>query len=60
MPAAIGQMMEPDTEDSVLRWNWLDPFLPGPFDEGAERARPAILPLYRIPAPAWVRSVLLK
>lgn len=56
----IGQMMEADTEDSVLRWNWLDHFLPGPFEEGVEQRRPAILPLYRIAGPASVRSVLLK
>lgn len=44
----------------MLRWNWLDPFLPRPFEEASEQNRPAILPLYRITGPASVRAVLVR
>jgi dipeptidyl-peptidase 4 len=52
------QLMEPDTDDSVLVWNFLDPILPG-AEALQRRQQPFFLPIYRVLAPAAVRSTLI-
>jgi hypothetical protein len=54
----IGELMEPDTDDSVVVWNLLDHAMPNPRAlENAER--PFFLPIYRVMAPADVRATLV-
>jgi hypothetical protein len=54
----IGELMEPDTDDSVVVWNLLDHSIPsGRALENPER--PYFLPLYRVVAPAPVRATLV-
>jgi hypothetical protein len=54
----IAELMEPDTDDSVLVWNMLDHTLPG--TEALERrTQPYHLPIYRVTAPASVRTLLV-
>lgn len=54
----IAELMEPDTDDSVLVWNLLDHTLPS-GEALARREQPYHLPLYRVMARAGVRSVLI-
>jgi hypothetical protein len=54
----IAELMEPDTDDSVLVWNLLDHTLPS-GEALARREQPYHLPLYRVMAMARVRSVLI-
>jgi len=51
-------MLEPDTDDSLLSWNYFDAVMPRPDPEG-ERARSA-LPLYRIVERVPMKTVTLK
>jgi predicted deacylase len=54
----IAEFMEPDTDDSVIVWNMLDHSIPNPRAlQNAER--PWFVPIYRIMAPAAVRSTLI-
>jgi hypothetical protein len=55
----IAELFEPDTDDSLLAWNFLDHMLPSP-DALARRQQPLILPTYRIMAPAGMRSTLIR
>ena len=54
----IAELMEPDTDDSVLAWNLLDHSLPAPRSL-ENRQQPFLLPIYRIMAPAPVRATLI-
>lgn len=55
----IAELMEPDTDDSIVTWNLLDHSLPAPRSlEG--RQQPLFLPIYRITAPASVRATLAR
>jgi hypothetical protein len=54
----VAQLMEPDTDDSVLVWNFLDPILPGAAAL-ERRQQPFFLPIYRVMAPTNVRSTLI-
>lgn len=54
----VAQLMEPDTDDSVVVWNFLDPILPGAAAL-ERRQQPFQLPIYRIMAPAGLRSTLI-
>jgi predicted deacylase len=57
--ALISELMEPDTDDSIVVWNLLDHSIPGPrFLQNEER--PYFLPIYRVMAPAAVRATLIK
>ena len=54
----IGELMEPDTDDSIVVWNLLDHSIPSSRAlENPER--PYFLPLYRVVAPAPVRATLV-
>ncbi|HEX2168271.1 MAG TPA: hypothetical protein VHG09_13640, partial [Longimicrobiales bacterium] len=55
----IGELMEPDTDDSIVAWNFLDHSIP------SQRAlqnpeRPYFLPIYRIMAEAPVQATLVE
>lgn len=54
----IGELMEPDTDDSVVVWNLLDHSIP---DARALQnpERPYFLPIYRVMAPAAVEATLV-
>ena len=54
----IGELMEPDTDDSIVVWNLLDHSLPGP-GQLDNPERPYFLPIYRIMAPAPVKATAL-
>ena len=54
----IGELMEPDTDDSIVVWNLLDHSIPsGRALDNPER--PYFLPPYRVVAPAAVRATLV-
>ncbi|MBR9991181.1 MAG: DUF2817 domain-containing protein [Gemmatimonadetes bacterium] len=54
----IGELMEPDTDDSVVVWNLLDHSMPNPrMLENAER--PFFLPIYRVLTPTPVQATLV-
>jgi dipeptidyl-peptidase 4 len=54
----VAELMEPDTDDSIVVWNMLDHSLPNPRAlQNAER--PFFLPIYRIMAPTPVRATLV-
>jgi hypothetical protein len=55
----IPELLEPDTDDSVVTWNFLDHALPAPRSLEA-RQQPLFLPIYRITAPARVRATLVQ
>ena len=56
MVAAL--LLEPDNEDSLLSWNFLDHVLPAPDPAG--RSPASVLPIYRIVQPVTgVRSLLI-
>jgi hypothetical protein len=57
--ALISELMEPDTDDSVVVWNLLDHSIPGPRVLQDEE-RPWFLPIYRVLAPAPVRATLIR
>ncbi|HEX6309269.1 MAG TPA: M14 family zinc carboxypeptidase [Longimicrobiales bacterium] len=52
----IPELMEPDTDDSVVVWNLLDHSIPNP-QSLAEREY--FLPIYRVTAPVRVRATLV-
>jgi predicted deacylase len=52
----IAELMEPDTDDSLVAWNFLDHSLPAPR---ALEDRQVFLPIYRLPSPAGVRATLI-
>jgi hypothetical protein len=54
----ISELLEPDTDDSVVVWNFLDHALPGQ-DALQRRQQPYLLPLYRVVAPVNVRATLI-
>jgi hypothetical protein len=54
----VSQLMEPDTDDSVLVWNYLDPILPS-AQVLERRQQPFLLPIYRVLAPVRLRSTLI-
>lgn len=54
----IGELMEPDTDDSVVVWNLLDHSIPNPRTLG-NAERPYFLPIYRVMSPAAVRATLV-
>jgi hypothetical protein len=54
----IAELMEPDTDDSLVAWNFLDHSLPAPRAL-ENRQQPFLLPIYRITAPATVRATLI-
>lgn len=51
----IAELFEPDTDDSLVLWNFLDHALPAP-DALARRQEPFMLPLYRVMRAAGVRA----
>jgi dipeptidyl-peptidase 4 len=54
----IGELMEPDTDDSVIVWNLLDHSLPNArMLQNPER--PFFLPIYRVMTPAPVRATVV-
>ena len=54
----VSELMEPDTDDSVVVWNLLDHSMPNPrVLENPER--PFFLPIYRIMAPAPLQATLI-
>jgi hypothetical protein len=55
----IPELMEPDTDDSVLVWNMLDHMLPN-AEALARRQQPLYLPIYRIMGAAPVRATLIR
>jgi hypothetical protein len=54
----IGELMEPDTDDSVITWNLLDHSLPSARSLDNDE-RPWFLPIYRIMEPAPIRATLI-
>jgi hypothetical protein len=54
----VAELMEPDTDDSLLAWNFLDHMLPS-NDALQRRQQPLLLPIYRVLAPAGIRSSLI-
>jgi hypothetical protein len=54
----VAELMEPDTDDSLLAWNFLDHMLPSP-DALQRRQQPFFLPIYRMMAPTGMRSTLI-
>jgi predicted deacylase len=55
----ISELMEPDTDDSLLVWNFLDHRLPGQ-QALQRRQQPFYLPIYRVMAPTAVRATLVR
>jgi hypothetical protein len=49
----VPQLLEPDAVDSVVRWNFLDGYLPIPRTEGS------YLPAYRLEGPPGIPTVVL-
>ncbi len=58
----IAQLFEPDTEDSLLAWNFLDHSLPSPraLQQAGGGGQGRLLPLYRIPTQTGVRATLVR
>ncbi len=54
----LTHLMEPDTEDSLVRWNFIDYALSGGRGFGAQRD--VFLPIHRVMAPVGMRSVVVK
>jgi hypothetical protein len=55
----VAELMEPDTDDSLVVWNFLDHALPS--NEALQRReQPFLLPIYRITEPAGVRATLIR
>jgi dipeptidyl-peptidase 4 len=54
----VAELMEPDTDDSVVVWNLLDHSLPSQ-QVLQRRQQPYLLPLYRITAPVQLRATLI-
>jgi hypothetical protein len=57
--ALISELMEPDTDDSVVVWNLLDHSIPEPRAL-QNQDRPFFLPIYRVMAPTSVRATLIR
>lgn len=55
----VGELMEPDTDDSVLVWNLLDHALPN-AEALARRQQPFFLPIYRVTAPTSLRATVTR
>jgi hypothetical protein len=51
-------MLEPETEDNVINWNTMDPWLPRPGSASAESSgqpRPEpLVPIYKVMSPTWL------
>lgn len=54
----VSELMEPDTDDSVVVWNFLDHALPGTAAL-QRRQQPFYLPIYRVTAPVNARATLI-
>jgi hypothetical protein len=54
----IAELMEPDTEDSLITWNFLDHSLPS-AESLQRRQQPYFLPMVRVLQPAGVRSTVV-
>lgn len=54
----VAELLEPDTDDSIVVWNMLDHSIPNPRVLANEE-RPFFLPVYRVMAPAPVRATLI-
>jgi predicted deacylase len=54
----IAELMEPDTDDSLVAWNFLDHSLPG-AQALARRAEPFYLPFQRILQPAGIEATIV-
>jgi hypothetical protein len=55
----IAELFEPDTEDSLVAWNFLDHSLPN-GEALARRQQPFFLPFVRIMSPAGLRSTIIE
>jgi dipeptidyl-peptidase 4 len=55
----VAELMEPDTDDSLLVWNFLDHALPSQ-QALQRREQPFLLPIYRLPDVAGLRSRLIE
>ena len=55
----VGQILEPDTEDSILAWNFLDHSLSGARN-AVSAGRVVFLPIYRIPRPAAIKALVVR
>jgi hypothetical protein len=58
----IAQLFEPDSDDSLLAWNFLDHSLPPPraLQQAGGQGPGRLLPLHRIPAQTGVRATLVR
>lgn len=57
MGRVAAHLLEPETNDSVVRWNAMDAILPRPPREGAE---PPILPIYKLMRPTTLPMKVLQ
>ncbi|MGH7505947.1 MAG: hypothetical protein ACRELX_09860, partial [Longimicrobiales bacterium] len=55
----VAELMEPDTDDSLVVWNFLDHSLPSP-EALQRRDEPFFLPIYRIMERAGIRATLIQ
>ncbi|MGH7500571.1 MAG: hypothetical protein ACREL7_02325 [Longimicrobiales bacterium] len=54
----VSELMEPDTDDSLVLWNFLDHDLPAP-DALRRRDEPLFLPLYRVMQATGLRTTVI-
>jgi hypothetical protein len=54
----VAELFEPDTEDSLVTWNFLDHSLPQ-AGSLANRREPYFLPMLRVMQPTGVRSTVV-
>jgi hypothetical protein len=55
----VSELMEPDTDDSLVVWNFLDHDLPSP-DALQRQNQPFLLPIYRIIDVRGIRSTVVR
>jgi len=55
----VSELFEPDTDDSLLAWNFLDHALPSQ-EALNRRQQPFLLPTYRVMAPVGIRTTLIR
>ena len=57
MGRVAAHLLEPETNDSVVRWNAMDAILPRPAAEGAD---PAVLPIFKVMLPTALSTKVLQ
>jgi len=57
MGRVVAHLLEPETNDSVVRWNAMDAVLPGPPREGRG---PSIMPIFKLMRPTALPTKVLR